>query len=111
MPGMGSTGPADAAIETFMRYLAAEVGPAGVRVCGIWTAGVEETLTEEKIIEVSGPNGPSAVSARELIAGMSVLRRTPRLAEVAEAATFLASDRAAGITGSMTNVSAGLVLR
>jgi len=42
---------------------------------------------------------------------MSVLRRTPRLAEVAEAATFLASDRAAGITGSMTNVSAGLVLR
>src|SRR5207248_10586385 len=32
MPGMGSTGPADAATEAFMRYLAAEVGPHGVRV-------------------------------------------------------------------------------
>jgi enoyl-[acyl-carrier-protein] reductase (NADH) len=33
------------------------------------------------------------------------------LANVAEAAAFLASDRAAGITGTMTNVTAGLVLR
>src|SRR5437660_8610633 len=36
MPGMGSTGPADAATEALMRYLAAEVGPQGVRGCGIW---------------------------------------------------------------------------
>ena len=49
MPGMGSTGPADAAIEAFMRYLAAETGPSGVRVCGIWTAGVAESLTQDKI--------------------------------------------------------------
>jgi len=49
MPGMGSTGPADAAIEAFMRYLAAELGPHGVRVCGIWTAGVVETLSKEKL--------------------------------------------------------------
>src|SRR6266496_1746118 len=55
MPGMGSTGPADAATEAFMRYLAAEVGPRGVRVCGIWTAGVAETLTDAKIEAVSGP--------------------------------------------------------
>src|SRR3954471_7377632 len=39
-PGMGSTGPADAATEAFLRYLAAEIGPAGVRVLGIYTAGV-----------------------------------------------------------------------
>ena len=45
MPGMGSTGPADAATESFMRYLAAELGPQGVRVCGLWTAGVAETLS------------------------------------------------------------------
>ena len=110
MPGMGSTGPADAAIESFMRYLAAEVGPHGVRVCGIWTAGVAETLTDESIAEVS-EQGPSAAEAMEMIAGMSALRRTPRLADVTEVAAFLASDRAGGITGSMTNVTAGLVLR
>jgi enoyl-[acyl-carrier-protein] reductase (NADH) len=47
----------------------------------------------------------------EMISGMAALRRTPRLADVAEAAAFLASGRAAGITGAMTNVTSGLVLR
>src|SRR5215216_451730 len=37
-PMMGSTGPADAATDTFIRNLAAEVGPHGVRVLGLWTA-------------------------------------------------------------------------
>ncbi|MBA2365840.1 MAG: 2-hydroxycyclohexanecarboxyl-CoA dehydrogenase, partial [Actinobacteria bacterium] len=36
--------------------------------------------------------------------------RAPRLADVTEVAAFLASDRAAGITGTMTNVTSGLVL-
>lgn len=108
-PGMGSTGPADAATESFMRYLAAEVGPNGVRVCGIWTAGVAETLSADKVAEVN-PN-TEVDAALEMIAGISALRRTPRLSDVVEVAAFLASDRAAGITGSMTNVTAGLVLR
>ena len=111
MPGMGSTGPADAATEAFMRYLAAEVGEHGVRVCGIWTAGVDETLSDEKITGVGGPNAPDAQTAGEMIARMAALRRTPRLADVAETATFLASDRAAGMTGTMVNVTSGLVLR
>lgn len=111
MPGMGSTGPADAAVETFMRYLAAEVGPSGVRVCGLWTAGVAETLTSAKIADVAGADAPDASAALQMIAGMAALRRTPRLADVAEVAAFLASDRAAGITGTMTNVTCGLVLR
>ena len=100
MPGMGSTGPADAAVESFMRYLAAELGPSGVRVVGIHTAGVAETLRAHGLD-----------AAEEMIAGMSVLRRTPRIADVAEAAAFLASDRASGMTGTVANVTAGLVLR
>jgi NAD(P)-dependent dehydrogenase (short-subunit alcohol dehydrogenase family) len=111
MPGMGSTGPADAATEAFMRYLAAEVGPHGVRVCGIWTAGVAETLSQEKLTGVGGTNAPDPQTAEEMIAGMAALRRAPRLVEVAEVAAFLASDRAAGMTGAMANVTCGLVLR
>jgi NAD(P)-dependent dehydrogenase (short-subunit alcohol dehydrogenase family) len=111
MPGMGSTGPADAATEAFMRYLAAEVGPHGVRVCGIWTAGVAETLTKEKLSAVGGEGVPDPQTVVEMIAGMAALRRAPRLADVAEVAAFLASDRAAGITGTMANVTSGLVLR
>ncbi len=111
MPGMGSTGPADAATESFMRYLAAEVGPHGVRVCGIWTAGVAETLSKEKLQGIGGENAPDPRTAADMIAGMAVLRRVPRLADVGEVATFLASDRAAGMTGTMTNVTCGLVLK
>jgi NAD(P)-dependent dehydrogenase (short-subunit alcohol dehydrogenase family) len=111
MPGMGSTGPADAATEAFMRYLAAEVGPHGVRVCGIWTAGVAETLSDEKLSGVGGENAPDARTAEEMISGMAALRRVPRLADVAETAAFLASDQAAGMTGTMANVTSGLVLR
>lgn len=111
MPGMGSTGPADAATEAFMRYLAAEVGPYGVRVCGIWTAGVAETMSNEKLTDVAGENAPRPHAALEMIARMAALRRAPRLTDVAEAAAFLASDRAAGITGTMVNVTSGLVLR
>ena len=110
-PGMGSTGPADAAVESFMRYLAAETGAAGVRVCGIWTAGVAESLTDEKLRAVAGDAAPTAEQAVAGIASMSVMQRAPHLADVADTAAFLASDRAAGITGTMVNVTSGLVLR
>lgn len=110
-PGMGSTGPADAATEAFMRYLAAETGRQGIRVCGIWVAGVAETFTQQNISDVAGEGGPTPDSAVEMISRMSVLGRAPRLADVTELAAFLASDRAAGITGSMINATAGLVLR
>jgi NAD(P)-dependent dehydrogenase (short-subunit alcohol dehydrogenase family) len=110
MPGMGSTGPADAATESLMRYLAAELGPQGIRVCGIWTAGVADTLTQEKLGAVDA-NVPDVERVKEMLAGMTALRRNVTLVDVAEAAAFLASDRAAGMTGSMANVTAGLVLR
>jgi NAD(P)-dependent dehydrogenase (short-subunit alcohol dehydrogenase family) len=111
MPGMGSTGPADAATESFMRYLAAELGPHGIRVCGIWTAGVAETLSKAKISAVTGQEAPEINAIEQMIAGMAALRRVPRLADVAEAAAFLGSDRAAGITGTMLNVTCGLVIK
>ena len=45
----------------------------------------------------------------EGLAGMTMLRRAPALAFVAETAAFLASDGAAAITGTITNVTCGLV--
>lgn len=47
-PAMGGTGAADAATESFLRSLAAEAGPSGVRVVGLWTAGVPETFGLEE---------------------------------------------------------------
>lgn len=112
VPMMGSTPAADAAMEAFMRCLAAEVGPQGVRVLGMWTAGVPETLTPEKIAAVNSNMQMDSAGVEKLIeaiAGMTMLRRSPGLADVANTAAFLASDRARGITATITNVTCGLV--
>jgi NAD(P)-dependent dehydrogenase (short-subunit alcohol dehydrogenase family) len=106
--GMGNTGPADAAVELLMRTLAAEIGPRGVRVVGIYTAAVAETLTRERIADVSGQDVDPAVIL-SAVAQMTTLRRAPALAHVADTAAFLASDRAGDITGTIVNVSCGLI--
>jgi NAD(P)-dependent dehydrogenase (short-subunit alcohol dehydrogenase family) len=109
-PGMGSTGPADAATEAFLRYLAAEIGPAGVRVLGIYTAGVAETLSAEKMAKVNP--ALAGVDPEMIIQGLSaatMLRRAPALAQVAEVAAFLASDRSGAMTGTIVNATCGMV--
>ncbi|HWF55583.1 MAG TPA: SDR family oxidoreductase [Solirubrobacteraceae bacterium] len=109
-PGMGGTGPADAATDNYMRQLARETGRDGLRVCGIWTAGVYDTFARHGDANVTRrASGMTAAQIDELIGGLAALGRAPRLAEVADAAAFLASDRAAGMTGTVMNVTCGLV--
>jgi NAD(P)-dependent dehydrogenase (short-subunit alcohol dehydrogenase family) len=110
-PMMGGTGPADAATDTLVRNLAAEIGPSGVRVVGIWTAGLPETLSPEKLAAVTG--GPAMDDAAfqgllEHLDGMRMTRRSPTLAQVAATAAFLASDGAGAITGTFVNVTSGM---
>lgn len=109
-PMMGSTGPADAATDTFIRNLAAEIGPQGVRVVGIWTAGLPETFSKEKLAAVDSKFRDDA-AFRGLIDNldrMRMTRRSPRLAEVAATAAFLASEKAGAITGTFVNVTSGM---
>jgi NAD(P)-dependent dehydrogenase (short-subunit alcohol dehydrogenase family) len=110
-PMMGSTGPADAAIDTFIRNLAAEVGPHGVRVVGIWTAGLPETFSREKLAAVDSNLALDEAAYQGLLDnldGMRMTRRSPRLDEVAATAAFLASDGAGAITGTFVNVTSGM---
>jgi NAD(P)-dependent dehydrogenase (short-subunit alcohol dehydrogenase family) len=110
-PMMGGTGPADAATDSFVRNLAAEVGPHGVRVLGLWTAGVPETLSPEKLAAVDSNLEMDDAAFQGLLDRldeMRMLRRSPRLDQVAAVAAFLASDRAAGITGTFVNVTGGM---
>jgi NAD(P)-dependent dehydrogenase (short-subunit alcohol dehydrogenase family) len=109
-PMMGGTGPADAATDTFIRNLAAEIGPQGVRVLGIWTAGLPETFSREKLAAVDSKFQDEAAfqGLIESLDQMRMTRRSPRLAEVAATAAFLASDRADAITGTFVNVTSGM---
>jgi NAD(P)-dependent dehydrogenase (short-subunit alcohol dehydrogenase family) len=109
-PMMGSTGPADAATDTFVRNLAAEVGPQGVRVVGIWTAGLPETFSKEKLAAVDSKFRDEAAfqGLIDSLDQMRMTRRSPRLTEVAATAAFLASDKAGAVTGTFVNVTSGM---
>lgn len=108
-PMMGSTGPADAATDIFIRNLAAEIGPQGVRVLGIWTAGLPETFSKERLAAVDSRFQDEAAfqGLIENLDQMRMTRRSPRLAEVAATAAFLASEKAGAITGTFVNVTSG----
>jgi NAD(P)-dependent dehydrogenase (short-subunit alcohol dehydrogenase family) len=108
-PMMGSTGPADAATDTFIRNLAAEIGPQGVRAVGIWTAGLPETLSPETLAAVDSRFEDEAAfqGLIENLDSMRMTRRSPLLAEVAATAAFLASEKAGAITGTFVNATSG----
>lgn len=109
-PGMGGTGPADAATDNYMRQLARETGRQGLRVCGIWAAGIYDTFLQDGDPEISArQSGVTASQIDQMLGGIAALGRAPRLQEVADAAAFLASDLASGTTGTVLNVTAGLV--
>jgi NAD(P)-dependent dehydrogenase (short-subunit alcohol dehydrogenase family) len=104
---MGGTGPADAATESFMRYLAAEVGPRGVRTAVLWTAGV---VLDKEWLD-SHPEDAELEVAKDGLISMSMLRKRPTVQEFADTAAFVASDRGSGITASVINVNSGISAR
>ncbi len=91
-------GAAKAALEANVRYLAAELGPKAVRVNAI-SAGPVKTLAAAGI--------PGFREMLKHVAGRAPLRRNVEPAEVADAAVFLASDRATAITGEVLHVDCG----
>ena len=113
VPLMGSTGVVAAAIETFARYLASEVGEYGVRVLGMKIAAVPElwgSLELHTDVFEKESGGLDGAGIEAMLAKMTMLRRVTTLAQVADVAAFLASDQAGGMTATFTNVTGGMVL-
>lgn len=95
-------GIAKAALESGMRYLARDMGEAGVRVNAI-SAGAMRTLA------VSGIKGHAdllKISQSETVDGINVTKE-----EVGNTCAFLMSDLASGITGDVIFVDKGVHLR
>ncbi len=92
-------GVAKAALEASVRYLAADLGPRGVRVNAI-SAGPIKTLA------ASGISGFRAkLKYTEMVAP---LRRSVTQEEVGNAALYLCSPLASGVTGEVHFVDAGV---
>ncbi len=103
-PLVGGFGPACCAIEALSTNLAAELGPLGVRVVNIRSAGSPDSRPFREAIA----HDPDA--ARVFLDKMkadTMLKDLPSMKEIANAAVFLASDLAGKITGVTLDVTAG----
>lgn len=94
-----------------MRTLAAEVGLKGVRVCWLRSASSPESFVAHAATDFGGaPAGLSNDGDLDGIRKSTLLKRFPKLAEVGEAAAFVASDRAGAITGAALNTTCGQIV-
>jgi enoyl-[acyl-carrier protein] reductase I len=98
VPNYNTMGLAKASLEASVRYLAASLGPRGVRVNGI-SAGPIKTLA------ASGIKGFGKIL--EVVEASAPLRRNVTIDDVGNVAAFLLSDLAAGVTAEITYVDAG----
>lgn len=98
IPHYNVMGVAKASLEANVRYLADSMGPDGIRVNGI-SAGPIRTLAASGI---SGFKGMLDESEKAV-----PLRRNVTIDEVGNAAAFLCSDLASGITGDILYVDSG----
>ena len=97
-PGYNVMGVAKASLEASVRYLAANLGPKGIRVNAI-SAGPVNTLAAR------GVRGFTVMLSHH--AEKAPLRRNVELREIGDAALFLLSPMASGITGEVLYVDCG----
>jgi NAD(P)-dependent dehydrogenase (short-subunit alcohol dehydrogenase family) len=110
VPFMSGIAAACGAIEAMTRTMAAEFGPAGVRVNCVRAGGMPETRTiRETIANMAATTGKTPQVA-ERPTSDNVLARPLRVEETAAAVAFVASDAASGIAGQVINVCAGAIV-
>ena len=98
VPGYNVMGLAKASLEANVRFLAADLGPQGVRVNAI-SAGPIKTLSAAGI--------PGLRKMLTHVASTSPIKRNVTIDDVGNAAAFLCSDLAAGISGEILYVDGG----
>ena len=108
LPGLLGHSASGAAREAFSRVLAAELAPKNIRVICIRPHAISDAPAAGSYTkELFGEPLEEALSG---MAQATLLKRLPTLSEVAETATFLASDRAGAMTGTVVNLSAGALV-
>jgi enoyl-[acyl-carrier protein] reductase I len=98
VPNYNTMGLAKASLEASVRYLAASLGPKNIRVNAV-SAGPIKTLA------ASGIKGFGNIL--QFVEQHAPLRRNVTIQDVGNAAAFLLSDLANGITGEITYVDSG----
>jgi len=100
-PGLGGFKVALDALEGHRRQWACELGEYGIRVVTLKTGGIPESIPE-------GMAGRDELAA--MLTGAALLKRAATLADVGNAAVFVASDLARTITSADVNISCGAIV-
>jgi len=104
----GSFGPQCAAVESFIRALAVELGPHGVRAACIRSAGSPDAPGVDEVFSMHAANeGVSRAAYDDGKARGTLLGHLPARAEIAQLAAFLAGDRAGALTATIVNATCG----
>jgi 3-oxoacyl-[acyl-carrier protein] reductase len=103
-PMVGGFGPACCAIEAFSKNLAAELGPNGVRVVNIRSAGSPDS---RPFRDAAAQGGEEVKEFFTRLQNDTMLKQMPLMQDIANAAVFLGSDQAAKITGVTLDITAG----
>jgi NAD(P)-dependent dehydrogenase (short-subunit alcohol dehydrogenase family) len=107
-PLVGGYGPAQAVKEALTRNLSAELAPHGIRVVGLRPQAMPETRTiRDGFQPRAKATGLTWEQWLEFLAARTHPRRLMTLAEMANMAAFLASDKASGMTGTTVNLTMG----
>lgn len=109
-PFVGGMVPAWAAMEALSRSLSVECGPYGVRAVCLHTTGIPETPLIDEVWDIHGKaHGISFEQFHSGMEGMTHRRRLTTLQEFTDAVVFVASDEGSAITGTILNLTAGMV--
>ena len=109
-PLVGGMGPAWAAMEGLCRALSAECAAHGVRAICLRTTGIPETGTIDVVFGIHAKAyGITREQFQSLMEANTHRRRSTTLQELANVAAFVASDQAAAMTGTVVNLTGGLV--
>ena len=98
IPNYNVMGPAKASLESVVRFLAADLGPVGIRVNAV-SAGPIKTLA------AAGVGGMRGLL--KYVSSINPIGRNVTIEDVGNTAAFLSSDLASGITGETIYVDGG----
>ena len=98
--GMIALGVAKAALDSFVRYVAAEVAPHGITANVVAPSTVEDTAVSERLSD----------ELKAELAATTPMRRLARPEDVARTVAHFAGDDASFTTGSWAPVNGGLIM-
>jgi enoyl-[acyl-carrier-protein] reductase (NADH) len=110
-PFVGGMVPAWSSLEAFCRSLSVECGAQGVRSVCLLTTGIPETPLIDDVWDIHGKaHGITMEQFHEAMEERTHRRKLTTLKELSNAAVFIASDEGSAITGTVLNLTAGMII-